>query len=153
MVKKTRSVTREKLPAIAAAMRTKAKTPNTLSLEQMVKELGKEIQAMLDAGYGYEDVTNLFAEYGVEIAPSSIKSYYRKSKASAIPEAGESLPATQGQSQTVQARANSDVSIGTEAKAATKEGQPVATRRAKQDKAASTPKPESEFNVTNRDEL
>lgn len=153
MVKKSRSVTREKLPAIAAAMRTQAKTPNTLSLEQMVKELAKEIQAMLDAGYGYEDVANLFTKYGVEIAPSSIKSYHRRSKTSAAPEAGESESVTEGQNHAAKPPANPEVSIGTQAKAARKEGESRVTRPAKQDKAGSTPKTESEFNITNREEL
>ena len=150
MVKKNRAVSKEKVTVIAGALRQKAKTPNTLTLEQMVKELGKEIQEMLDAGYGYEEVAALFAEHEVEIAASSIKSYHRKSRtpaavaeaASTAPEPNppqvDALPAAEVSTPTRSARKGKGERQGTE-------------RRTKQD--ASTVHPESAFNVTDRNAL
>jgi hypothetical protein len=40
--------------------------------------LAKPIQDMLDAGYSYEDVSEVFKGHGVELAASGLKSFHKK---------------------------------------------------------------------------
>jgi hypothetical protein len=47
-------------------------------VEELVKSLAKPIQDMLDAGYSYEDVSDVFKGHGVELAASGIKSFHKK---------------------------------------------------------------------------
>ena len=151
MAKKTRSVSREKLPAIAASLKAKAKTPNTLTLEAMVKELSKEIEEMLEAGYSYEDVAALFSDHGVEIAPSSIKSYHRKQKSAARNPKPEEQAQT---SEAVQLPTQADDSPQkAEAPTGKTERKPKSDKPAKTESSQSGASTEAAFNVTNRDEL
>ena len=154
MVKKTRSVSRDKLPSIAASLKAKAKTPNTLTLEGMVKELTQEIQEMLDAGYAYEDVAALFAEHSVEIAPSSIKSYHRKQKSGVRnPKSEEVEQARLPESQHEATHASPTSQPAEEQAQPQSEAAAKPDRKSKQDKASPAKTAPTQFNVSNRDEL
>ena len=80
MPRKPKSISKDKIPSIAASLKAKAKTPITVTLEELVLSLGSPIQEMLDAGYSYSDVSAVFASHGVELAASGIKSYHLKSQ-------------------------------------------------------------------------
>ena len=80
MPRKPKTISKNKVPSIAASLKAKADTPITVTLEELVKSLTSPIQDMLDAGYSYSDVSAVFAEHGVELAASGIKSYHLKSQ-------------------------------------------------------------------------
>ena len=80
MPRKPKSISKDKIPSIAASLKAKAKTPITVTLEELVLSLGSPIQEMLDAGYSYSDVSAVFASHGVELAASGIKNYHLKSQ-------------------------------------------------------------------------
>ncbi len=80
MPRKPKSISKNKIPEIAASLKAKAETPITVTLEALVKSLASPIQSMLDAGYSYDDVSAVFASHGVELAASGIKSYHKKSQ-------------------------------------------------------------------------
>ena len=79
MPRKPKTISKDKIPSIAASLKAKAKTPITVTLEDLVKSLASPIQEMLDAGYSYSDVSAVFASHGVELAASGIKNYHLKS--------------------------------------------------------------------------
>ena len=78
MARKSKSVAKHQIIEIAASLKAKAAVPITVSLEQTISELAPQIQAMLDAGYTYADVAEVFKSHGIELAASTIKSYHRK---------------------------------------------------------------------------
>ncbi len=80
MPRKPKTISKDKIPSIAASLKAKAKTPITVTLEDLVKSLALPIQEMLDAGYSYSDVSAVFASHGVELAASGIKNYHLKSQ-------------------------------------------------------------------------
>lgn len=80
MPRKPKTISKDKIPEIAASLKAKAKTPITVTLEDLVLSLAKPIQEMLDAGYSYSDVSSVFASHGVELAASGIKNYHLKSQ-------------------------------------------------------------------------
>lgn len=90
MPRKPKSISKDKIPSIAASLKAKAKTPITVTLEELVLSLGLPIQEMLDAGYSYSDVSAVFASHGVELAASGIKSYHLKSQRT--PPSSEPVP-------------------------------------------------------------
>ena len=78
MARKSKSVAKHKIPEIAASLKAKAAVPITISLEDTIVSLAPQIQAMLDAGYSYADVADVFKSHEVDLAASSIQSYHRK---------------------------------------------------------------------------
>ena len=80
MPRKPKAISKNKIPEIAASLKAKAATPITVTIEELVRSLAIPIQEMLDAGYSYEDIAAVFAEHGVELAASGIKSYHKKSQ-------------------------------------------------------------------------
>lgn len=80
MPRKPKTISKDKIPSIAASLKAKAKTPITVTLEELVLSLALPIQEMLDAGYSYSDVSAVFASHGVELAASGIKNYHLKSQ-------------------------------------------------------------------------
>jgi hypothetical protein len=107
MARKSKSVAKHKIPEIAASLKAKAAIPMTFAIEDTISQLAAPIQAMLDAGYSYTDVAEVFKEHGVDLAASSIQSYHRKqlkSGAQVTPAqqslAGETSPATAGEKHT-----------------------------------------------------
>jgi len=80
MSRKPKTISKKKIPEIAASLKAKASTPITVTLESLVLSLALPIQEMLDAGYSYSDVSAVFASHGVELAASGIKNYHLKSQ-------------------------------------------------------------------------
>jgi len=80
MSRKPKTISKNKIPEIAASLKSKASTPITVTLESLVLSLASPIQEMLDAGYSYEDVSAVFASHGVELAASGIKNYHKKTQ-------------------------------------------------------------------------
>ncbi len=78
MSRKTKTVPLSKISDIQAALKKKAATPKNISLQNLVHSLAKPIQDMLDAGYSYEDVSEVFQGHGVDVAASGIRAYHRK---------------------------------------------------------------------------
>lgn len=82
MPRKPKAVPLSKIEDIQSSLKQKAATPKTISLEELVLTLAQPIQDMLDAGYSYEDVAEVFQGHGVELAASGIKSFHKKARAS-----------------------------------------------------------------------
>ncbi|MEA5504744.1 hypothetical protein VB735_16815 [Halotia wernerae UHCC 0503] len=78
MPRKPKAVPLSKVEDLKASLKQKAATPKTISLEELVKSLAKPIHDMLDAGYDYSDVAEVFQGHGVELAASGIKSFHKK---------------------------------------------------------------------------
>lgn len=81
MSRKPKAVPLSKVDDIQASLKQKAATPKTVSVEELVKSLAKPIQDMLDAGYSYEDVSDVFKGHGVELAASGMKSFHKRAMA------------------------------------------------------------------------
>ncbi|RCJ40920.1 hypothetical protein A6770_36895 [Nostoc minutum NIES-26] len=82
MPRKPKAVPLSKVEDIQASLKQKAATPKTISFSDLVKSLAKPIQDMLDAGYDYSDVAEVFKGHGVELAASGLKSFHKKASAS-----------------------------------------------------------------------
>jgi len=82
MPRKPKVVPLSKIDEIQASLKQKAATPKTISLSDLVKSLAKPIQDMLDAGYSYEDVSDVFKGHGVELAASGLKGFHKKASTS-----------------------------------------------------------------------
>ncbi|WP_375500167.1 hypothetical protein [uncultured Nostoc sp.] len=78
MPRKPKAVPLSKIEDIQTSLKQKAATPKTISLSDLVLSLAKPIQEMLDAGYSYEDVSDVFKGHGVELAASGLKSFHKK---------------------------------------------------------------------------
>ncbi|WP_228038790.1 hypothetical protein [Nostoc sp. LEGE 12450] len=78
MSRKPKAVPLSKIEDIQTSLKQKAATPKTISLSDLVLSLAKPIQDMLDAGYSYEDVSDVFKGHGVELAASGLKSFHKK---------------------------------------------------------------------------
>ncbi|MBD2255223.1 hypothetical protein [Nostoc parmelioides] len=89
MPRKPKAVPLSKLDDIQASLKQKAATPKTISLEELVKSLAKPIQDMLDAGYDYSDVAEVFKGHGVELAASGIKSFHKRALATDTDTSGD----------------------------------------------------------------
>ena len=149
MPRKPKSISKDKIPSIAASLKAKAKTPITVTLEELVLSLGSPIQEMLDAGYSYSDVSAVFASHGVELAASGIKSYHLKSqrtKPSSEPasEANEPNPDRPPETETELLQQPSPESQQQSDSSSSKED-----RTTKQSKVSN----KSKFNVTDRSKI
>ncbi|MHC5862643.1 hypothetical protein [Nostoc sp.] len=82
MPRKPKAVPLSKIEDIQTSLKQKAATPKTISLSDLVLSLAKPIQDMLDAGYSYNDVSDVFKGHGVELAASGLKSFHKKSSTS-----------------------------------------------------------------------
>ncbi|MBW4565636.1 MAG: hypothetical protein KME32_32060 [Mojavia pulchra JT2-VF2] len=89
MPRKPKAVPLSKLEDIQSSLKHKAATPKTISLEELIKTLAQPIQDMLDAGYDYEDVADVFQGHGVELAASGIKSFHKKALTTAANTSGD----------------------------------------------------------------
>ncbi|MBA3920277.1 MAG: hypothetical protein H0X31_00640 [Nostocaceae cyanobacterium] len=78
MSRKTKTVPLSKISDIQATLKKKAASPKNISLQDLVHNLASPIQEMLDAGYSYEDVSEVFRGHSVDVAASGIKNYHRK---------------------------------------------------------------------------
>jgi hypothetical protein len=90
MSRKPKAVPLSKVEDIQASLKQKAATPKSISLPDLVKSLAKPIQDMLDAGYDYEDVAEVFKGHGVELAASGLKSFHKKATTSTANQDGNS---------------------------------------------------------------
>ncbi|GBG23606.1 hypothetical protein NIES4072_73180 [Nostoc commune NIES-4072] len=82
MSRKPKAVPLSKIEDIQTSLKHFAATPKTISLSDLVLSLAKPIQDMLDAGYSYEDVSDVFKGHGVELAASGLKSFHKKASTS-----------------------------------------------------------------------
>ncbi|MBD6619700.1 hypothetical protein FNW02_28755 [Komarekiella sp. 'clone 1'] len=82
MPRKPKAVPLSKVDDIQASLKQKAATPKTISLSDLILSLAKPIQDMLDAGYDYSDVADVFKGHGVELAASGLKSFHKKASTS-----------------------------------------------------------------------
>ncbi|MBD2511781.1 hypothetical protein H6G91_31840 [Nostoc muscorum FACHB-395] len=82
MSRKPKAVPLSKIEDIQTSLKQKAATPKTISLSDLVLSLAKPIQDMLDAGYSYEDVSDVFKGHGVELAASGLKIFHKKASTS-----------------------------------------------------------------------
>lgn len=78
MPRKPKAVPLSKIEDIQTSLKQKAATPKTISVSDLVLSLAKPIQEMLDAGYSYEDVSDVFKGHGVELAASGLKIFHKK---------------------------------------------------------------------------
>ncbi|MHC5861929.1 hypothetical protein [Nostoc sp.] len=78
MPRKPKAVPLSKIEDIQTSLKHFAATPKTISLSDLVLSLAKPIQDMLDAGYSYDDVSDVFKGHGVELAASGLKSFHKK---------------------------------------------------------------------------
>ena len=78
MPRKQKTVPTARIPDIQAALKKKAAAPKTITVSELVRSLAQPIQEMLDAGYSYSDVSDVFKGHGVELAASGIKSFHLK---------------------------------------------------------------------------
>lgn len=78
MSRKPKAVPLSKIEDIQTSLKQKAVTPKTISLSDLVLSLAKPIQEMLDAGYSYDDVSDVFKGHGVELAASGLKIFHKK---------------------------------------------------------------------------
>jgi hypothetical protein len=90
MSRKPKAVPLSKVEDIQASLKQKAATPKSISLPDLVKSLAKPIQDMLDAGYDYSDVAEIFKGHGVELAASGLKSFHKKATTSTDNQDGNS---------------------------------------------------------------
>jgi hypothetical protein len=103
MSRKPKAVPLSKISDIQTSLKHFAATPKTISLSDLVLSLAKPIQEMLDAGYDYDDVSDVFKGHGVELAASGLKIFHKK--ASTITENSSS---NSSESKAVEESVNSD---------------------------------------------
>ncbi|MFN6568236.1 hypothetical protein [Dendronalium sp. ChiSLP03b] len=161
MPRKPKAVPLSKVEDIQASLKQKAATPKTISLSDLVKSLAKPIQDMLDAGYDYSDVAEVFKGHGVELAASGLKSFHKKADSTDANQSGnsstvdskvddESEPSSTADS----IETNDSVSAVESDSSSDKSGEPSdsspsqTTRRKKP-----TAKASAQFNITDRSEL
>jgi hypothetical protein len=90
MPRKPKAVPLSKIEDIQTSLKQKAATPKTISVSDLVISLAKPIQEMLDAGYSYDDVSDVFKGHGVELAASGLKSFHKKASTSTDSSLGNS---------------------------------------------------------------
>ncbi|MBD2342149.1 hypothetical protein H6G64_35090 [Calothrix sp. FACHB-156] len=94
MPRKPKAVPLSKVEDIQASLKQKAATPKTISLQELVLSLAKPIQDMLDAGYDYSDVAEVFKGHSVELAASGIKSFHKRALTTGANTSGEKFLVT-----------------------------------------------------------
>ena len=149
MPRKPKSISKDKIPSIAASLKAKAKTPITVTLEELVLSLASPIQEMLDAGYSYSDVSAVFASHGVELAASGLKNYHLKSQktppsSEPVPSANQSNPDRPPETETELLQQPSP-----ESQQQSESSSPKEDRTTKQSKVSA----KSKFNVTDRSKI
>ena len=164
MPRKPKAVPLSKIEDIQTSLKQKAATPKTISLSDLVLSLAKPIQDMLDAGYSYEDVSDVFKGHGVELAASGLKSFHKKASTST-----DSSLSNSSSDKAVEESVNSDfLPESTDSSTTTNNDVPAVepdsslldssevsspspsqTSRRKK----TTPKTSSQFNITDRSEI
>ncbi|WP_242061219.1 hypothetical protein [Nostoc linckia] len=164
MSRKPKAVPLSKIEDIQTSLKQKAATPKTISLSDLVFSLAKPIQDMLDAGYSYEDVSDVFKGHGVELAASGLKSFHKK--ATTLTENNSS---NESSSKAVEESVNSDsepestdssTTTNNDVPAVEPDSSPIdssepsgssSTKTSKRNKTTS--KTSAQFNITDRSEI
>ncbi|MBW4558710.1 MAG: hypothetical protein KME59_22830 [Trichormus sp. ATA11-4-KO1] len=158
MPRKPKTVPLSKVEDIQTSLKQKAATPKTISLDELVKTLAKPIQDMLDAGYDYSDVAEVFQGHGVELAASGIKSFYKKAISTTANQhiSNEASVVAESESTDSATTSGDDISpVEPEASSpnTNKESSPPLATATTAKGGKSAAKTNSQFNVTNRSEL
>ena len=164
MSRKPKAVPLSKIEDLKTSLKHFAATPKTISLSDLVLSLAKPIQDMLDAGYSYEDVSDVFKGHGVELAASGLKSFHKKASTStdnnssnsssdkAVEESvnSDSEPESTDSSTTT----NNDVPA-VEPDSSPPDSSEVSSPSASQTsrRKKTTPKTSAQFNITDRSEI
>lgn len=164
MPRKPKAVPLSKIEDIQTSLKQKAATPKTISLSDLVLSLAKPIQEMLDAGYSYDDVSDVFKGHGVELAASGLKIFHKK--ASTITEnsssnesehkaVDESVNSDFEPESTDSSTSNNDSVLPVEPDSSPIDSSEISglssTKTSKRKKT--TPNTSSQFNITDRSEI
>ncbi|QHG21134.1 hypothetical protein A6V25_34885 [Nostoc sp. ATCC 53789] len=164
MSRKPKAVPLSKIEDIQTSLKQKAATPKTISLSDLVLSLAKPIQDMLDAGYSYEDVSDVFKGHGVELAASGLKSFHKKattltenssSNSSSDKAVEESVNSDSEPELTDSSTSNNDSVLPVEPDSSpidsSEPSGSSSTKTSKRNKT--TPKTSAQFNITDRSEI
>jgi hypothetical protein len=164
MSRKPKAVPLSKIEDIQTSLKQKAATPKTISLSDLVLSLAKPIQDMLDAGYSYEDVSDVFKGHGVELAASGLKSFHKKaststdnnlSSSSSDKAVDESVNSDSEPESTDSSTSNNDSVLPVEPDSSllgvSELSGSSSTKTSKRNKT--TPKTSAQFNITDRSEI
>lgn len=164
MPRKPKAVPLSKIEDIQTSLKHFAATPKTISLSDLVLSLAKPIQDMLDAGYSYDDVSDVFKGHGVELAASGLKSFHKK--ASTVTEnsssnesehkaVNESVNSDSEPELTDSSTSNNDSVLPVEPDSSpidsSEPSGSSSTKNSKRNKT--TPKTSAQFNITDRSEI
>jgi hypothetical protein len=75
------SDSKNKLKKVSAILEAKAKQPKNLTLQQFIQALSTQIDKMLAVGYTLQEVAAILKSEGVNVQPTTIKSYLLKTRA------------------------------------------------------------------------
>ncbi|GAX45895.1 hypothetical protein NIES4075_69160 [Tolypothrix sp. NIES-4075] len=75
------SDSKNKLKKVSAILEAKAKQPKNLTLQQFIQALSTQIDKMLAVGYTLQEVAAILKSEGVNVQPTTIKSYLQKTRA------------------------------------------------------------------------
>jgi len=164
MSRKPKAVPLSKIEDIQTSLKQKAATPKTISLSDLVLSLAKPIQDMLDAGYSYEDVSDVFKGHGVEMAASGLKSFHKKaststdsslSNSSSDKAVDESVNSDSSPELTDSSTSNNDLVSPVEPDSSPIDSsEPSGSSSSKTSKRKkTTPNTSSQFNITDRSEI
>ncbi|WP_298905253.1 hypothetical protein [uncultured Nostoc sp.] len=164
MSRKPKAVPLSKIEDIQTSLKQKAATPKTISLSDLVLSLAKPIQDMLDAGYSYEDVSDVFKGHGVELAASGLKSFHKKASTS-----NDSSLSNSSSGKAVEESVNSDLepestdsstTINNDVPAVEPDSSPIDSSEPSDSSSSktsrrkkTTPNTSSQFNITDRSEI
>jgi hypothetical protein len=164
MSRKPKAVPLSKIEDIQTSLKHFAATPKTISLSDLVLSLAKPIQDMLDAGYSYEDVSDVFKGHGVELAASGLKSFHKKaststdnnlSSSSSDKAVDESVNSDSEPESTDSSTSNNDLVSPVEPDSSPIDSsEPSGSSSSKTSKRKkTTPNTSSQFNITDRSEI
>jgi hypothetical protein len=74
------SDSKNKLKKVSAILEAKAKQPKNLTLQQFIQALSTQIDKMLAVGYTLQEVATILKSEGVNVQPTTIKSYLLKAR-------------------------------------------------------------------------
>jgi hypothetical protein len=164
MSRKPKAVPLSKIEDIQTSLKQKAATPKTISVSDLVLSLAKPIQDMLDAGYSYEDVSDVFKGHGVELAASGLKIFHKKATTST-----EKSSSNSSSSKAVEESVNSDseaestdssTTTNNDVPAVEPDSSPIDSSEPSDSETSktsrrkkTTPNTSSQFNITDRSEL
>ncbi|MHC5755749.1 MAG: hypothetical protein ACYTXF_34945 [Nostoc sp.] len=160
MPRKPKAVPLSKIEDIQTSLKHFAATPKTISVSDLVLSLAKPIQEMLDAGYSYDDVSDVFKGHGVELAASGLKSFHKKATTT-----NDSYSSNESEYKAVDS--DSEPESTSESTSSNDDIPPVEPDSSSQDSSEpsdsspsqttkrkkTTPKTSAQFNITDRSEI